>query len=214
MIADRGGKCKTKFFIDNAAPNGYNGAYPGRAANLRNEIETLYTRRLVLRGFTREDAADVFAWASDERVTKFLSFRPHRSLEATKEALAQWIAAYGDGDHYGWAIELGGRVIGRIHTNYVSRRHRRCELGYYIGHDHWNRGLASEALRGVLAYLFHSAGMHRVEAVYEPGNPASGRVMEKCGMRYEGTMRQFFLCRDGTYEDGLLYAILKDEFNQ
>jgi len=145
-------------------------------------------------------------------VTKFLGFLPHESLEASKEALMGWIAEYDGEDHYGWAIELDGRVIGRIHTNYVSRRHRRCEVGYYIGYDYWNRGLMSEALMGVLGYFFNKENFNRVEAIYEPGNPASGRVMQKCGMKYEGTMRQFFLCRDGTYEDGVLYAILKEEF--
>jgi ribosomal-protein-alanine N-acetyltransferase len=94
-------------------------------------IETLYTERLVLRAFTEADAGDVFAWASDERVTKFLSFRPHGSIDETKEVLAGWIEAYDDEDHYGWAIEFEGRVIGRIQTDYVSRRHRRCEVGYY-----------------------------------------------------------------------------------
>jgi len=179
-----------------------------------NRMETLRTERLVLREFTQGDAADIFAWACDERVTKFLSFRPHASIEATREVLAGWIAAYDDEDHYSWAIEYGGRVIGRIQTDYVSRRHRRCELGYYMGYDYWNRGLMTEALRRVLDYLFNQAGMNRVEAIYEPDNPASGRVMRKCGMRFEGTMRQFFLCRDGSYTDGLLCAILKEDFLQ
>jgi ribosomal-protein-alanine N-acetyltransferase len=70
----------------------------------------------------------------------------------------------------------------------------------------------TEALRRVLAYFFDRVNLNRVEAIYEPDNPASGRVMQKCGMRYEGTLRQFFLCRDGTYADGLLCAILKEEF--
>jgi len=186
--------------------------YPDERERVPVMTEPLYTPRLALRAFTEADAEDIFAWASDERVTKFLSFMPHESIGATKEALAGWIGEHANEDHYSWAIEFGGRVIGRIHTNYVSRRHRRCELGYYIGYDYWNLGLMSEALLGVLAYFFNQLDFNRVEAIYEPGNPASGRVMEKCGMKYEGTLRQFFLCRDGTYEDGLLYAILKEEF--
>ena len=176
-------------------------------------METLYAKRLILRKFIESDAADIFLWARDERVTKYLSFQPHESIYTTKKVLAGWIAEYDDEDHYSWAIEFSGRVIGRIHTNYVSRRHKRCELGYYIGYDYWNLGLMTEALRCVLEYFFNQAGMNRVEAIYEPDNPASGKVMQKCGMRYEGTMRQFFLCRDGTYADGQLYAILKEDFS-
>ena len=179
---------------------------------MHSTIETLYTPRLTMRAFTEADAEDIFSWASDARVTKFLSFLPHENIEKTKEALAGWIGEHNNEDHYGWAIVFEGRVIGRIHTNYVSRRHRRCEVGYYIGHDYWNMGLMSEALRCVLDYFFNRVGFNRVEAIYEPDNPASGRVMQKCGMRHEGTLRQFFLCRDGTYADGLLCAILKEEF--
>jgi ribosomal-protein-alanine N-acetyltransferase len=83
-----------------------------------------------------------------------------------------------------------------------------------MGYDYWNKGLMTETLRCVLEYLFNQVGMNRVEAIYEPENPASGRVMQKCGMQYEGTLRQFFLCRDGTYADGRLCAILKEEFLQ
>ena len=186
---------------------------PYRWEDIRIAIEPLHTPRLILRAFTEADAEDVFAWAGDARVTMFLGWQPHESIEATRQVLAGWIAEYANEDHYDWAIEFGGRVIGRIHTNYVSRGHRRCELGYYIGHDYWGKGLASEALRRVLDYLFNEAGMNRVEAIYEPENPASGRVMEKCGMKYEGTLRQFFRCRDGSYADGLLYAVLTEDFN-
>jgi len=175
-------------------------------------MQTLHTPRLILRAFTETDAEDIFSWASDERVTMFLGWLPHERIEETKQALAGWIGQY-ENDHYGWAIEFGGKVIGRIHTNYVSRQHRRCELGYYIGHDYWNKGLMTEALSGVLEYFFNEVGLNRVEAIYEPDNPASGRVMQKCGMKYEGTLRQFFRCRDGSFADGLLCAVLKEDFH-
>jgi len=185
---------------------------PRKVFILPDTIATLSTPRLTLRPFTDADAEDIFAWASDARVTKFLSFRPHESIAETREALAGWIADQESDDFYGWAIVFGGRVIGRIKTDYVSRRHRRCELGYYLGHDYWGLGLATEALRCVLGYLFNEAGMNRVEAIYEPENPASGRVMEKCGLKREGTLRQFFLCRDESYADGVLCAVLKEVF--
>ena len=175
-------------------------------------MQTLHSDRLLLRAFAETDAEDIFAWAGDARVTKFLSFRPHESLAETKQVLAGWISEYANEDHYSWAIEFDGKVIGRIHTNYVSRRHKRCEIGCHVGYDYWNMGLVSEALRCVLDYFFSQDIFNRVEAIYEPENPASGRVMEKCGMQCEGTLRQFFLCRDNTYADALLYAILKESF--
>jgi ribosomal-protein-alanine N-acetyltransferase len=66
----------------------------------RITIETLYTERLTLRPFTSSDASDIFSWASDPRVTMFLGFQPHESIDRTKEVLAGWIAAYDDENHY------------------------------------------------------------------------------------------------------------------
>jgi len=200
-------------FLHGRKPGGFGGKRQVNLGGRLFNIETLYTQRLTLRAFTEADAEDIFAWVSDERVTMFLGWQPHESIEETRQVLAEWISVHTDEDSFSWAIEFGGRVIGRIQTDYVSGRHRRCEVGYYIGHDYWNMGLMTEALRRVLDYFFTQENFNRVEAIFEPDNPASGRVMQKCGMKYEGTLRQFFLCRDGSYTDGLLCAILKEEFN-
>ena len=172
-------------------------------------METLYTPRLVLRKFAETDAEDVFAWASDARVTKFVSVQTQESLGSTKETLAGWIA---DKENYNWAIELNGRVVGRAYSHYVSWQNNHCELGCLICYDCWNKGLVSEALQGILDYLFNKTSMHRVEALYEADNPASGKVLQKCGMKYEGIKRQFFMCGDGNYADALTYVIFKDDF--
>ena len=173
-------------------------------------MQTITTPRLVLRKFAETDAEDIFLWAGDPRVTAFTSLPTQESLASTKELLAGWLA---DDENFHWAVEFNGRVIGHAYSHYVSWHHNHCELGYVIGYDHWGKGLASEALRGILAYLFNQTTMHRVEALYETDNPASGKVMQKCGLRYEGTKRQFFRCRNGSYADALTYVILRDEFH-
>ena len=173
-------------------------------------METLYTPRLVLRKFAETDVADVFTWASDARVTKFVSLPTQESLDSTKKLLSGWIT---DAEKFNWALEFNGRVIGRAYSHYVNWQHNHCELGCLIAHEFWNQGLVSEALRGILGYLFNKTTMHRVEALHEADNPASGRVLQKCGMHFEGTKRQFFCCQDGSYADALTFVIFRDEFN-
>lgn len=108
-----------------------------------------------------------------------------------------------------WHITLDGALVGGIGLHDFSRTHAHCELGYWIAHPLWGRGYATEAARRVLAYAF-ALGMHRVQATHLTRNPASGRVMQKLGMRHEGTLRAFFR-RFEKFEDIELYAILSTD---
>ena len=81
-----------------------------------------------------------------------------------------------------------------------------------MGHTR-NQGYATEAAQAVLEYGFRKLGLHRVQARHFTKNPASGRVMQKIGMTYEGTLRQS-IYRFGRFEDAALYSILRHEFGQ
>ena len=70
----------------------------------------------------------------------------------------------------------------------------------------------SEAVHKVIGYLFKEVGMHRIVAAHDPNNPASGKVMEKCGMTREGLLRHQIRRCDGTYADLVYYGILEDEY--
>ena len=93
----------------------------------------------------------------------------------------------------------------------ISPRNQRAEMGYWLGVPYWNKGYATEAARAVLRFGFQELGLNRIYASYFPRNPASGRVMEKAGMRYEGTLRQHFV-RWSEPEDLVYYSILKSEW--
>ncbi len=84
-----------------------------------------------------------------------------------------------------------------------------CEMGYCLGKDYWNKGFATEALVAALDFLFGQVGYHRITAVHDGANVASGRVMRKAGLREEGTRRQAHLRRDGSFADIKCYALLK-----
>ena len=168
----------------------------------------LETERLLLRPFTFDDARDMFHnWASDPDVTRYLSWLPHKTAVDSENILAAWCVLYDDPRVYNWAITLRGTgmVIGNISLIDRNDRHKNCELGYCLGKRFWGQGFMPEAVRAVIAFLFHDVGFYRVQARHRADNPASGRVMQKCGMRYEGTLHSSYLTQEGTFVDLCIY---------
>lgn len=176
--------------------------------------QTLRTERLVLRKYELSDAQDMFKnYAADERVTKFLTWLPYTNTDDVEEFIRERIAEYDDLSNYNWVIELGGEVVGSISVINGSDHHRNCEVGYCLGCDFWNKGIMAEALAAVIKFLFEEVGMNRIIAKHNEKNPASGRVMQKCGMTHEATFRQHYRMNDGKYYDSILYRILREEYN-
>lgn len=174
----------------------------------------LETQRLVLRRFTLEDAQAMYDhWASDPEVTKFLTWPAHSSPEVTKTVLTDWVQSYEKENYYQWAIvpkELG-QPIGSIAVVEQDDRVCKAHIGYCIGKNWWHCGYMSEALKAVLDYLFSQVGLLRVEARHDPRNPHSGGVMKKCGMKFEGTLRQSDWNNQGIC-DASWYAMLRSEW--
>jgi len=177
--------------------------------------QELCTERLKLRKFVISDAAYMYKnYASDEKVTKFLSWKPYKKPEEIEGFLADVIKEYMYSNVYHWAIEINGEIIGSISTISIDEKNCNCELGYCIGYDYWNKGITSEALSTVIKFLFSKVGMHRITAKHDIENPSSGKVMKKCSMIYEGKLREYYLRHDGTYSDAVVYSILKNEYVQ
>ena len=172
----------------------------------------LKTQRLVLRPFRQSDAEEMFAnWASDQEVTKFLTWTPHKNIEETRALLTEWEEESKREDTYHWAITLAGEVIGDIAL--VSVRGENAVTGYCLCKRFWGKGIMTEAYREVLRFCFEEVGFHRIEATHFTENPASGKVMEKCGLKYEGTRRKAFrLLSTGEWTDIAIRAILEEDY--
>ena len=172
------------------------------------------TERLVLRRCVEEDAEVMFAnWASDPEVTKFLRWPAHGSVEVSKRVVGDWVSHYGEEDFYQWAIvpkELG-EPIGSISVVEQNEKAGKVHIGYCIGRKWWRQGYTSEALRGLLPFFFREVKAGRVEAQHDPENPGSGKVMEACGLRYEGTLRRADWSNRGIV-DACMYGLLAEEF--
>ncbi len=174
----------------------------------------LETDRLLLRRFAMEDAEAMYRnWASEDAVTKFLTWPTHESVQTTKAVLGSWVAAYQSDDFYTWAIEWKEtkEVIGSISVVAIREKVASAEIGYCMGTRWWGRGIMPEAGREVVRFLFDEVGVQRIAAVHATENPKSGRVMQKIGMRYEGTLRKAGFCNQGVVDE-VCYSILKDEY--
>jgi RimJ/RimL family protein N-acetyltransferase len=177
-----------------------------------NEPPTIETERLVLRPFALEDAADVRRLAGDRAIADTTLLIPHPYPEGVAE---EWIRGHRDlfrqreAAVFAVTARETGALIGAIGLQ-TNPRHGRAELGYWIGRPFWNQGFATEAARAVVRYGFDELHLHRVYAHHMTRNPASGRVLEKVGMRLEGELRDH-VAKWGKYETLRCYAILNPD---
>ena len=157
------------------------------------------TKRLLVRPFEMADAAALQSQCGNLNVARMTSRIPHPYPDGAAE---QWIAAQEalrrDGQEINFCIEHDAAVIGSVG---LRRAHGGTyELGYWIAEPCWGHGFATEAARRAVSYAFDELGAARVTAGHYCDNPASGRVLEKCGFRYTSTNKQLSVARGGTVD--------------
>lgn len=177
--------------------------------------KTIETSRLALRAFCESDAPAAFRnWTSDPQVTEFLRWKTHQTPEETAKIVNYWLSSYSSLSFYHWAIvpKIFGEPIGTISGVKINEEVHSVHIGYCIGSKWWHKGFTSEALSAVIRFFFDEVNANRIESQHDPLNPHSGEVMKKCGMQYEGTLRQADWSNKGIH-DASVYAILKEEWS-
>jgi RimJ/RimL family protein N-acetyltransferase len=168
----------------------------------------LQSERCLLRPYRLNDAAWLPVLANDIEVARWTSAAfPHPYTQADADG---WVArAVAERPAASFVIEVDGFPAGgvglRVHKGEARGG---AECGYWLGRSFWGRGLATEATRLLVRYAFETRGLRRLEAYVFAANPASGRVLEKCGFVREGVLREAVTDRDGTVMDAWLYALL------
>lgn len=174
---------------------------------------TLRTKRLTLRPFELGDAADVERLAGAREIADTTLTIPHPYPPGVA---AEWIQKHrigwekGTGATFAITETRTGGLVGVVDL-VINPEHRRAELGYWVAVGHWHRGYATEASEGLLDFGFDVLGLHRIDSRHFLRNPASGRVMQKLRMQYEGTQRDWAIKWD-RFETLALYAILEPEW--
>ena len=173
----------------------------------------LKTKRLTLRPFQESDATAMFEnWARDPEVTKYLTWTPHKSVEETRARCAFCEEESKQPNVYHWAIELEGELIGDIEIGEIGWTET-GNVGYCMAKKYWGKGLMTEAFREVIRFAFEEVGLHRIEGMHAAVNIGSSRVMEKCGLKYEGLKRDGFrLPSSDEWVDIVVRGILKEDY--
>ena len=176
-------------------------------------MPTLETERLILRRIIMKDAQDSFEYSKDAEVARHVLWNAQKELSEAKEYCRFMMKRYRQDLPSSWGIidKTTGRLVGTIGYMEYREEHGSVEVGYSLARWMWNSGYMTEALRRVIAYTFEAMDVNRIEAQHELTNPSSGRVMEKCGMKKEGVLRQR-LYNKGKYVDVALYAILQSDY--
>jgi [ribosomal protein S5]-alanine N-acetyltransferase len=175
---------------------------------------TLTSERLVLRPLCRGDAYAIAKQAGDRRVARHLADVPSpfpvaMAMSWVTARLDRW--SRGGGPTYAITERAAGpNLIGTVSMRSVPRD-RRAELGYWIGHASWGRGIASEAVHRILQWAFVESNLHRVYAQVIASNRRSHRVLEKAGMTLEGT-RRGHLRKGRRFVDVDQYGVLREEW--
>ncbi|MEO5952865.1 MAG: GNAT family N-acetyltransferase [Chloroflexia bacterium] len=174
---------------------------------------TLETERLILRRMRMEDMEDIFEYASDPEVTRYVVFETHQTLDDTKVFLERVLSRGLESGVLTFAVELKEtrRVIGNCSIWEVDDRSKRAEVGYAINSAYRGKGYAPEALRAVIDLGFGVLRLNRIAGLAMLDNPASVRVMEKAGMRYEGTLREYMMIK-GRFYDLQVCAVVRQEW--
>lgn len=146
------------------------------------------TDRILLRHWRDDDAETLFKWASDPDVGPRAGWPPHKSVEESREVIKNFFS-----NDDTWAIELKEtfEIIGcigvlRSSVSNLKIAGNECEVGYWVAKPYWGKGICTEALRLVIDYCFNVNKFNAIWGDYFPENPASGKVMEKCGFKDTG----------------------------
>ncbi len=171
------------------------------------------TQRLLLRDMRASDADDLYEYASDEETARYMMWPTYTNKRQAEQYTASLAAQYGSDALPYWAIEWkeSGKMIGGISLADYDAANLSISFGYTINRAFWNRGITTEALGVVIDFAFSKFDIERIESRHVKENAASGRVMLKCGLQFEGILRKKRM-QKGELVDLAFYSILREEW--
>jgi ribosomal-protein-alanine N-acetyltransferase len=174
------------------------------------------TERLILRPYRREDAAELQRLIGERDVVARLTDVPFPYEDGMAE---EWIGGRQESFEKGNSVDLAithreeGYLIGGTSLMNINQPSQRAEIAYWLGKPYWRKGYGTEAARAIVKYGFETLGLHRINGRHFGSNPASGRVLQKIGMKHEGCQRQAYK-KWGKFEDFELYGIIRSDYEE
>lgn len=179
-----------------------------------DDFPIIETERLILRGPEPKDLESVYEIHSDPEVMRYYGVLPYDSTAKAQKHL-DWLASlHRDGKGLRPVITLKGEdiYIGDVGYYDYEKKHNRAEIGYILGKEYWGTEIMTEALAAILRYGFKEMNLNRVQALVDPRNKASRRVLEKQGFSFEGIFSEYEF-EYGEYIDLEMHSLLAKEFN-
>lgn len=177
------------------------------------KVPTMETERLYLRMWNKKDAVDFFEYAKNPNVGPIAGWKPHASVAESKFIITDFFMK-----NMVWAIvyKETGKVIGSIGFSEDKIRPgvNSKELGYSLSEEYWGKGLMTEAAARMVSYAFEVLHLDVLSITTRENNARSRRVIEKCGFKYEGTLRRTYKIYDGSIKTIRCYSMLKEEYER
>lgn len=177
-----------------------------------DEFPVLETDRLILRQVTNDDAKSLLTYFSDTDVMRYYGLEPFKSIDDALDEILWYKSIFEKRTGIRWGISLKGsdKIIGSCGFFNRAVEHSRTEIGYELSKEYWGKGIAGEALESVVKYGFQNLQLERIEALVEPANLASLKLLDRIGFEKEGLLRHYeFTC--GKFDDLYIYSILKSD---
>jgi ribosomal-protein-alanine N-acetyltransferase len=180
---------------------------------VKNFNPILETKRLILRKITLDDVQDIFEYASDKEIDKYISWDYHKSVDDTNKYINDVLQKYSDDLPSAWGVihKQKNKLIGTCGYLIINQNHKFAEIGYVLSRKYWNKGFVTEAVGEVIKYSFERLNLNRIQIHSVVENIASSRVAEKVGMKFEGILRERFIMK-GEFVNVKIYSILKKEW--
>ncbi len=171
---------------------------------------SLETERLKIRRMVLEDAPDIFAFMSDEHVMQYVGAPCQTTIDDTEQYIKRTWEAFANKVHISWVIEEKetSDIVGVCSLFDIIPAHKRAEIAYIFAQKAWNRGYGTEIAQKLVDFGLNTLDLCRVQATCHPNNHQSAKILEKCGMQYEGYLRNYKVI-NGVISDRKLYAIIK-----
>lgn len=180
---------------------------------LFSDLPLFETRRLLLRKITPEDLYDMYEYACEEKVSRFLLWSPHLNIAESRGHIEFLQKQYRKGCCTDWGVALkdSNKLIGTCGFAAVDTHNNKAEIGYVLSPHYWGQGYMREAVRAVMEIGFERLGLNRIEARILEGNTASEKLATDVGMKYEGTLRNALFIK-GVYKTFSYYAITDSDY--
>jgi RimJ/RimL family protein N-acetyltransferase len=178
---------------------------------------TLETKRFILRAITPEDALEIFRLYTTPEVTRYLPHLRMTSLDEAVEKVQRYQSAFEKQESFAWAVIQRGQsqLMGTCVLHHLNLAHHRAEVGYSLSPEWWGKGVMSEVVAVELAFAFETMGFHSLEAIIDPDNTASRRLLEKLGFVQEAHFREdWFDEAAGRFTDTAIFSLLKSNWRK